>query len=71
MPGDGVKRGNDDTLYAIRDGVVLFKQLRYTNFNSNKTIKQSVMVVDAPVKEAKKAKPAEVKASQEKEVKES
>lgn len=44
MPGDGVKRGNDDTLYAICDGVVKFTKTRYTNFTGNKQIKQIVSV---------------------------
>jgi len=47
MPGEGVKRGKDDTLYAIRDGVVKFVQTRYTNFTGNKQIKQRVTVIDA------------------------
>lgn len=55
LPGDGVKRGNDDTLYALRDGVVKFVQTRYTNFTGNKQIKQVVTVIDAPEKPAKKA----------------
>lgn len=61
MAGDGVKRGGDDTLYAVKDGVVQFKQVRYTKFNSNTKIKQSVLVVDAPQKEAKKATKKAVK----------
>ena len=43
-PGEGVRRGGDDTLYAIRDGVVLFKAIRYANFNGNKKVKQRVSV---------------------------
>jgi len=60
MPGDGVKRGNDDTLYAVRDGAVKFKKVRYTNFTGNKKKKQIVSVVETadklkvyPVKSAK------------------
>ena len=48
MAGDGVKTGKDDTLYAIRDGVVLFKKVRYLNFNGNKKIKQRVSVIENP-----------------------
>lgn len=46
LPGEGVKRGNDDTLYAIRDGVVKFVQTRYTNFTGNKKMKTVVLVED-------------------------
>jgi len=49
MPGDGVKRGNDDTLYAICDGVVKFTKTRYTNFTGNKQIKQIVSVTKSPI----------------------
>jgi large subunit ribosomal protein L27 len=45
MPGDGVRRGGDDTLYAVRDGLVNFKKTRYTNFTGNKRMKQVVSVV--------------------------
>jgi len=27
-PGDGVRRGGDDTLFAVRDGVVTFSESR-------------------------------------------
>jgi len=46
LPGDGVKRGGDDTLYAIRDGIVNFKKTKYTNFTGNKKLKQIVSVVE-------------------------
>jgi len=45
MPADGVKRGGDDTLYAIRDGIVTFKRVMYKGFNSNKKMKQFVSVI--------------------------
>jgi len=47
MAGEGVKIGKDDTIYAIRDGVVAFRKTRYTNFTGNKQIKQIVSVVPA------------------------
>ncbi len=53
--GDGVKTGKDDTLYATQDGVVVFKKVRYANFNGNKKIKQRVSVAAAPEKVAKPA----------------
>jgi len=53
MAGDGVKTGKDDTLYAIADGIVQFKKVRYPSFNGNKKIKQRVSVVSREVKETK------------------
>lgn len=64
MAGDNVKTGKDDTLYAIKDGVVNFKKIRYTNFNSNKKTKQMVSVIEkienpkAKVEEAVKVEEA-------------
>jgi len=31
-PGDGVGKGGDDTLFALRDGVVVFKESRGRKF---------------------------------------
>ena len=60
MAGDGVKRGGDDTLYAVKDGVVQFKKIRYQNFTGSKQMKQVVAVADKVKEEVKKAaeKPA-------------
>lgn len=44
MAGKNVKTGKDDTLYAIADGFVEFKKIRYTNFTGNKQMKQVVSV---------------------------
>ncbi len=44
LNGEGVKRGGDDTLFAIRDGIVRFKKVRYTNFTGNAKTKQIVSV---------------------------
>lgn len=54
--GEGVKTGKDDTLYAIQDGTVEFKKIRYANFNGNKKLKQRVSV--NPIAEVKEEKPA-------------
>lgn len=35
LPGVNVKRGNDDTLYAARSGVVKFKTIRKTKFDGS------------------------------------
>ena len=50
FPGEGVKKGGDDTLYATCDGVVKFKKVRYTNFTGNKKMKQIVSVVSTTEK---------------------
>jgi large subunit ribosomal protein L27 len=42
--GENVKTGKDDTLYATKDGIVIFKKVRYANFNGNKKLKQRVSV---------------------------
>jgi len=35
VPGKNVRRGNDDTLYAAKDGVVAFKKKMKTSFTGN------------------------------------
>jgi len=42
LPGQGVKRGGDDTLFAIREGLVKFKTYRKTNFDG--TLRHVTMV---------------------------
>lgn len=44
LPGENVKRGNDDTLYATCDGIVVFKKINYRRFNGNSKKKQIVSV---------------------------
>jgi len=61
MAGDGVKTGKDDTLYAVKDGVVNFKKIRYTNFTSNKKTKQMVSVIEKVEKPKAKIAKTEVK----------
>jgi large subunit ribosomal protein L27 len=51
MPGVGVGKGKDDTLFALRDGLVIYKKVRYTNFTGNKQMKQRISV--EPVEEKK------------------
>lgn len=43
--GENVGIGKDHTLYAMIDGFVEFKKIRYSNFNGNKKVKQRVSVV--------------------------
>jgi len=43
IPGKNVRRGNDDTLYAVKSGVVKFRTATKINFDGNK---RTVKVVD-------------------------
>lgn len=45
MPGDGVKIGKDDTIYAIREGVVKFEEKRKIRFDGSKSSVRKVSVV--------------------------
>lgn len=36
LPGKNVRRGNDDTLYAIKEGVVKFKTKQKVNFDKSR-----------------------------------
>ena len=36
LPGKNVKRGSDDTLYAMKEGAVKFATTRKKNFNNSK-----------------------------------
>ena len=45
IPGKNVRRGNDDTLYAVKQGVVKFKTVRKTKFDNNKRTAKVVEVV--------------------------
>jgi len=38
IPGKNVRRGNDDTLYAIKSGTVKFKTKKKINFDRSKRI---------------------------------
>ncbi len=37
-PGDNVKRGNDDTLYSIKDGIVNFQTKRKKRFDGTRKV---------------------------------
>ena len=45
VAGDNVKQGADDTLYAIKDGVVKFTKKSHTGFDSRRKIKNVVSVL--------------------------
>ena len=45
IPGKNVRRGNDDTLYAIKAGQVKFKTIRKTKFDGARRIAKLVEVL--------------------------
>lgn len=47
LSGAGVKRGSDDTLFALRKGVVKFATHRKTRFDGSKRYAKMVSVVNA------------------------
>lgn len=47
MAGAGVKRGGDDTLYAIREGTVKFSDARKIRFDGSRRAAKIVSVVSA------------------------
>ncbi len=44
LPGKNVRRGKDDTLYAIKEGIVNFVTKKITKFDGNKRIAKVVSV---------------------------
>jgi len=44
IPGDNVKKGSDDTLYALKNGIVKFSTKRITRFDGSKRIVKVVNV---------------------------
>jgi len=45
IPGKNVRRGNDDTLYAVKEGTVKYSNKTKVNFNRKKRIVTLVEVV--------------------------
>ena len=45
MPGDGARKGKDDTIYAVRDGKVKFSDKRKRHFDGTTVIRKLVSVV--------------------------
>jgi large subunit ribosomal protein L27 len=45
IPGKNVRRGNDDTLYAVKAGVVKFKTVKRLKFDNHKRIIKLVEVL--------------------------
>ncbi len=50
QPGNGVKRGKDDTLFAVRDGIVRFYRRKTRKFTGNLKLTKFVSVVEASAK---------------------
>ena len=46
LPGMNVGRSGDDTLYALKNGVVNFKQARKTCFDGSRRFAKKVMVTE-------------------------
>ena len=44
LPGDNVKRGNDDTLYASKNGVIKFLTKKIKSFDGSRRIVKVVKV---------------------------
>lgn len=47
LPGINVRRGSDDTLYAVREGVVRFKTVRKKRFDRKSRIAKIVNVISS------------------------
>ncbi|MDA1335214.1 MAG: 50S ribosomal protein L27 [bacterium] len=45
IPGSNVRKGKDDTLYAIKEGTVEFKNKRKTHFDGRALIRKEVSVM--------------------------
>lgn len=53
MPGKNVKLGSDDTIYAMKNGVVKFTTKRKDLFNGKQRLAKVVHIVEEIVKPAK------------------
>ena len=47
LPGIGIRRGGDDTLYAIAEGTIQFTTKRHTKFDGSLQYKKVVNVMPA------------------------
>jgi len=45
IPGQNVRRGKDDTLYAVKEGKVKFKTVKKIKFDGNSRIVKMVQVI--------------------------
>ena len=53
-PGENVGKGNDDTLFALKEGLVKFREKKVEAFNSNKTKRTFVSVAEKGLEKVKK-----------------
>lgn len=44
IAGKNVKRGNDDTLFALKEGIVAFKMKRKKNFDGSQRLAKTVNI---------------------------
>lgn len=56
-PGNNVRRGSDDTLYAIAAGTVYFSQKKAPNFYGRLRLKKSVHIKTETPRRTRKTKP--------------
>ena len=47
VPGNGVRRGHDDTLFATMTGTVKFADKRKTRYDGTRVIRKEVSIVSA------------------------
>ena len=45
LPGENVRRGNDDTLYAIKEGIIRFRTIRKKKFDGKSRTAKVVNVI--------------------------
>ena len=45
LPGENVRQGKDDTLYAIKEGIIRFRTIRKKKFDGNSRIAKVVNVI--------------------------
>ncbi len=50
LPGANVRRGNDDTLYAVKEGIVRFRTIQKKKFDGNSRMAKIVNVIPAKSK---------------------
>lgn len=49
LVGEGIRRGGDDTLFALREGIVKFRNVRKTRFDGSLRKAKTVSVIASPV----------------------
>ena len=47
LAGEGIKKGGDDTLFAVREGIVKFRAIRKERFDGSRRRVKTVSVVAA------------------------